>query len=139
MATLTGVAQTLQDMVQSQLNSPSKLLYGVALILFIAYSSIIPLEYRIFADSMLGRVISIGVVYGVIQTLGWVYGLLTLMAVLLLINGAPRLITGTEGFDGGGSVSEKKTVGKRWFVEKILGEKPKAIATDHVTTSPPTD
>lgn len=136
MATLTGVAQTLQDVVQAHLNSPGKLLYGVALILFIAYSSLVPMEYRIFADSLLGRVISIGVLYGVIETLGWVYGLLTLMAIVLVINGASRL---TEGFDGGGSVSEKKTVGKRWFIEKILGEKPKAIATDHVITSPPTD
>jgi hypothetical protein len=136
MATLTGVAQTLQDIIQGQLHSPGKLLYGVALILFITYSSIIPTEYRIFADSLLGRVLSIGVLYGIIQTLGWVYGLLTLMAIVLLINGAPRL---SEGFDGGGTVSEKKTVGKRWFVEKILGETPKAISTDHVTTIPPSD
>ena len=40
-----------------------------------------------------------------------------------------------EAFDGGGSVSEKKIVGKRWFVEKVLGEHPKKIATDRVTTS----
>lgn len=136
MATLTGVAQTLQDALQAQLNSPSKLFYGIALVLFIAYSSIIPVEYRIFADSLLGRVLSIGILYGVIETLGWIYGLLTLMAIVLLINGAPRL---TEGFDGGGTVSEKKTVGKRWFIEKLLGEKPKAIATDHVITSPPSE
>ena len=136
MATLTGIAQTLQDMIQDHLHSPSKLLYGVALILFIAYSSIVPIEYRIFADSLLGRVMGVGILYGVIQSLGWVYGLLTLMAIVLLINGAPRL---SEGFDGGGTVSEKKTVGKRWFIEKILGGKPKAIATDRVTTIPPSN
>ena len=41
----------------------------------------------------------------------------------------------TEGFDGGGSVSQKKIVGDRWFVEKVLGEDPTSIATDRVTTA----
>jgi hypothetical protein len=41
----------------------------------------------------------------------------------------------SEGFDGGGTVSEKKTIGRKWFVERILGENPKKIATDRVTTT----
>jgi hypothetical protein len=71
-------------------------------------------------------------VYAVVQSMGWVYGLLTAMAFLLLLNGASRMI---EGFDGGGTVSEKKTINKKWFVESLLGEKPKKIAIDRITTS----
>jgi hypothetical protein len=41
----------------------------------------------------------------------------------------------SEGFDGGGSVTEKKIIGKKWFVERILGENPTKIATDRVTTN----
>ena len=128
------------EIIMENMDSPSKLLYGGVLILIIVYASAIPSEYRVFADSMLGRVFGIGIVYGVIQFMGWVYGLLTAMAFILIINGAPRTsFEGFEGFDGGGTISEKKTLGKRWFVEKVLGEKPSKIAVDRVTTNAPGD
>ena len=117
----------------SQLDSPSKLLYGTLVVLLIVYSSEIPSEYHSFADSLLGRVFGIVIVYGVLETMGWIYGLLTALAFLLLLTGARR--TYQEGFDGGGSVSEKKIIGKRWFVEKVLGEYPSKIATDQVSTA----
>jgi hypothetical protein len=117
------------------LDSPAKLLYGFLLILIIVYSPIIPFEYRIFADSLLGRIFGVAIVYGVIESLGWVYGILTALAFLLILNGAPRDGVSFEGFEGGGTVTEKKIVGKRWFVEKVLGETPKKIATDKVTTT----
>ena len=77
------------------------------------------------------------VVYGVLETMGWVYGLLTAMAFLLILTTAPRM--SMEGFDGGGSVSEKRAMGRRWFVEKVLGEHPSKIATDQVKTNAITD
>jgi len=109
------------------IDSPHKLIYGFALILIIVYSSVIPSEYKLFADSILGRVFGIGIIYGVIQTLGWVYGLLTALAFLLILMGAPRI---KEGFDG--TVTTKETAGRKWFVEKVLGETPSTIATDKV-------
>ena len=131
--------QSIQTMI-SKLDSPMKLIYGFIIILIIVYSSEISSEYRSFTDSILGRIFGIGIVYGVIETMGWAYGLLTAMAFLLVLNGAPRKVTNTmEGFDGGGSISEKKAVGKRWFVEKVLGERTTAIATDRVTTNAITD
>jgi hypothetical protein len=122
---------TLHQLVAT-MDSPAKLLYGSVMVVFIVYSTLIPSEYRSFADSMLGRVFGIAVVYGVVEGMGWIYGLLTALAFLLLINGAP---TTSEGFDGGGSVSEKKRIGNRWFVERVLGENPYKIATDRVNTS----
>jgi len=119
------------------MDSPSKLIYATLVILLIVYSSEIPRSYRTFTDSLLGRLFGIVAVYGVIETMGWVYGLLTAMAFLLLLTTAPRV--SLEGFDGGGSVSEKKAIGKRWFVEKVLGENPSKIATDRVTTQAITD
>jgi len=114
----------------AKIDSPGKLLYGFIIILIIVYSSVIPSQYKVFADSILGRVFGIAIIYGVIKGLGWIYGLLTAMAFLLILMGAR-----TEGFDGGGSVSQKKIVGDRWFVEKVLGEDPTSIATDRVTTA----
>ncbi len=129
-----GMVGSLQVLLMN-LDSPAKLLYGFLLILIIVYSPIIPFEYRIFADSLLGRIFGVAIVYGVIESLGWVYGILTALAFLLILNGAPRDSVSFEGFDGGGTVTEKKIVGKRWFVEKVLGERPKKIATDKVTTT----
>jgi hypothetical protein len=129
-----GMVGSLQVLLMN-LDSPTKLLYGFLLILIIVYSPIIPYEYRIFADSLLGRIFGVAIVYGVIESLGWVYGILTALAFLLILNGAPRDNSSFEGFDGGGTVTEKKIVGKRWFVEKVLGETPKKIATDKVTTT----
>ena len=63
--------------------------------------------------------------------MGWMYGLLTALAFLLLINGAPST---EEGFEGGGTVSEKSRIGRSWFVEKVLGEHTQKIATDRVNT-----
>lgn len=121
----------------TNIDSPYKLIYGVILILIIVYSSVIPSDYKLFADSILGRVFGIGIVYGVIQSVGWVYGLLTAMAFILILHGTRSNLQ--EGFDGGGTVSEKKIIGKRWFVEKVLGETPSKIAVDRVITAAPGD
>ncbi len=115
------------------MDSPAKLLYGFVMVVLIVYSNLIPSEYRSFADSMLGRVFGIAAVYGVVEGMGWIYGLITALAFLLVINGAPS--APSEGFDGGGSVSEKKSIGNRWFVERVLGENTQKIATDRVNTN----
>ena len=130
-----GVINSI-NLFMMNMDSPATLVYGALLILLIVYSSAIPSEYRTFADSLLGRVLGVAIVYGVVETLGWVYGLLTAIAFLLIINGATRIDTSMlEAFDGGGTVSEKKTIGKKWFVERVLGENPTKIATDRVTTT----
>jgi hypothetical protein len=127
-----GMVNSFQIFMMN-LDSPAKLIYGTFLILVIVYSSAIPFEYRTFADSLLGRIFGIAIVYGVVESLGWVYGLLTAIAFLVILNGAPSRLN--EGFDGGGTVTEKRIIGRKWFVEQILGETPKKIATDKVTTT----
>lgn len=130
-----GMVNSFQVLLMN-LDSPAKLIYGFILIIIIVYSPIIPIEYRVFADSLLGRIFGVAIVYGAIESLGWVYGLLTALAFLLILNGAPRLInSSSEGFDGGGTVSEKKIIGKKWFVEQVLGENPKKIAIDKISTT----
>jgi hypothetical protein len=130
-----GMVNSFQ-VLMTNLDSPAKLIYGAILVLIIVYSPMIPVEYRKFADSLLGRIFGVAIVYGVIESLGWVYGLLTAVAFLLVLNGAPsNYAAATEGFEGGGTVTEKKVVGRKWFVEQVLGENPKKIATDKVTTT----
>jgi hypothetical protein len=124
------VVNSLQEMVHT-MDSPGKFLYGAVMAVIIVYSSLIPSEYRAFADSMLGRVFGIAIVYGVVEGMGWIYGLLTALAFLLIIQGVP---SSNEGFEGGGTVSEKSRIGGDWFVEKVLGEHTRKIATDRVNT-----
>jgi len=117
------------------LDSPPTLLVGVLLILLIVYSAALPSVYRTFADSLLGRALGVVFIAGILETMGWKYGLLAALAFLLVLHHAPRT---NEGFDGGGHISEKRTVGPRWFVERILG-RPSAISTDRVVTPPVQD
>ena len=124
------IVNSVQEMVNT-MDSPGKFLYGAVMVVMIVYSSLIPSEYRSFADSMLGRVFGIAIVYGVVEAMGWIYGLLTALAFLLLIQGSSST---NEGFEGGGTVSEKSRIGRSWFVEKVLGEHTRKIATDRVNT-----
>jgi hypothetical protein len=139
-----GVVDSIHMMI-SRLDSPAMLIYGFLLILIIVYSPVIPTDARVFADSFLGRVFGVAIVYGITETLGWVYGLLTAMAFLLILNGAPRygnpMMEGfrekvKEGFTAGGAVTAKNAIthNRRWFVEEVLGECPVAIESDRVTT-----
>ena len=111
-------------------HSPIKMIYGCILVLIIAYSSIIPLEYKRFADSPLGRIFGIAIVYGVIQHLGLMYGMLTAMAFLLLLHGGIQV---NEGFR---NLEAKETTSNKWYVERILG-KPNEVITDQVKTNAP--
>jgi hypothetical protein len=130
---MTDILNTIQSYT-NRIDSPGNILYGCILVLIIVYSAVIPLEYKRFADSTLGRILGLAAVYATIHQLGWIYGLLTAMAFLLLLHGGTKV--NEEGFNGGGSVTEKKTDGtNRWWVDKVLGEQTTAIATDQVKTS----
>jgi hypothetical protein len=128
-----GMINPIQIFIDN-LDSPYKLLIGFVLIIGIVYASIISIEIRTFADSIIGRILGIGLIYGIIHSFGWVYGLLATLAFLLILQGSPRLEY-VEGFSGGGSINQKKVIGKKWFVETVLGENPKKIETDKVQTS----
>jgi hypothetical protein len=100
-----GVVDSIHMMI-SRLDSPAMLIYGVLLVLVIVYSPVIPTEARVFADSFLGRVFGVAIIYGITETLGWVYGLLTALAFLLILNGAPRY--GNPMMEGFLSTDKKK-------------------------------
>jgi hypothetical protein len=112
--------------------SPLNIIYGCILVLLIVYSSEIPNEYKRFVDSPIGRVFGIAALYGAIQYLGWVYGLLTAMTFLLLLHGGVQM---REGFIG--DIFKTQADKNRWFVEKVLGERPSQIEIDHVYTAAP--
>lgn len=117
------------------LDSPLLLVYGVLLALVIVYSAAVPDAVRRFADTLLGRLVGILWIYVTVERLGWLFGLFTALAFLMVIYLSPRTL---EGFHGGGVV-DKERIGKRWFVERVLGEDPVSISTEKVTTLPVQD
>lgn len=127
--TPAAMVQSFEQLLPA-IDSPPKLLYGAAMVLIITYSSALPTTYRSFADSLIGRVLGIAAILGSLELLGWIYGLLTAVAFLLVLHHAPRFHH--EGFEG--SISKMNVIGKRWFVETILGERPSNISTHEVIT-----
>lgn len=128
--------------IELLLESPLKLVYGVLLILMIVYSSLVPDRVRIFADSILGRIMGIVWIYLTVESLGWLFGLFAALAFLLILYLSPHSpFSSVEGFYGSRSsgVIEKERIGKRWFVERLLGENPVSISTEKVTTLPVQD
>lgn len=122
------------------LQSPLSVVYAVLLALLIVYSSLVPSDIRLFADSLLGRILGILWVYLAVEGLGWLFGLFTALAFLMILYLSPRaLFSATEGFQGSSGVVEKERIGRRWFVERVLGEDPVAISTEKVTTLPVQD
>jgi hypothetical protein len=81
----------LPSFLSVPLDSPPKLLYGLMIIILIVFVDQVPAYARDVADSMVGRLIGIGMVVIVAMYGGWSYGLLTALAFLLLLRGARRL------------------------------------------------
>ena len=110
------------------------LLYGALVVVLITFIGRVPPAVSRFADSSIGRLIAVGLVLGVTYALGFPYGLLTAVALLLVIHASPRLSAtpGAEGFD---DMQTYDTVGTRWFVERVLGEQPKKIVNDGAVTT----
>lgn len=106
-------------------------LYGVALALIIVYVNLIPKNIRMFADSVIGRIVAIAGLILTVRYVGWVYGLLFAIAFLLVIHNSPR--TGEEGFNNM-MWKDVERPRSRWFVERVFGEHPVRIERDTVIT-----
>ena len=120
------------DIVLQHLDTVPHMVYGTLMIVLITFHGRIGSTISSYADGALGRVLGIGLVLGITQTLGWTYGLLTALAFLLIVHGSPRLgATGTDSFE---DLKRHEAKGTLWFVEKVLGENPQGITSDSAVT-----
>lgn len=126
----TGLSSSIDTVLQ---NIPpiQNTIYGILLIMLIAYVHLVPIDVRILADSLSGRFFGIVGLFLTVRYVGWVYGLLYAIAFLLLVHSAPR--TAEEGFNNmmWKNVERPKS---RWFVERVFGERPVRIERDTVIT-----
>ena len=127
----SGGYQPLEFLLKNMDTVPH-ILYGALVVVLITFIGSVPPAVSRFADSSIGRLIAVGIVLGVNYTLGFTYGLLTAVALLLVIHASPRLSATAEGFD---DMQSYDTIGTRWFVERVLGEQPKKIVNDGAVTT----
>jgi len=131
-------AVSLFQKMIDQLDSPFRIFYGAILTLLIVYSSLLPDQIVSFVDSPIGRMVSLGVVYFTISRISWTYGLLATLTFLVILRSSAQSYQ--EGFYGGSATTtDTPRIGKRWFVEKVLGEQPERISTEKVITYPVQD
>jgi len=120
------------DIIVQHLDTVPHMVYGVLMVVLITFHGQVGSTISAYADGALGRVLGIGLVLGITQSLGWTYGLLTALAFLLIVHGSPRLgATGTDSFE---DLKRHEAKGTLWFVEKVLGENPKGITSDTAIT-----
>ena len=120
------------DIIVQHLDTVPHMVYGALMVVLIAFHGQVGSTVASYVDGALGRVLGIGLVLGITQTLGWTYGLLTALAFLLIVRGSPRLgATGTDSFE---DLKQHKAKGTLWFVEKVLGENPQGITSDSAIT-----
>ncbi len=106
-----------------------KLLIFVSLISLIVFSGHIAPAYRQHLDTIYGRLIAVVIALLVTDFGGWPMGILTVIAILILM---PTTVS--EGFS---LENKKRTTDKnRWFIERIMGEKPLEIDSDQVLNLP---
>jgi hypothetical protein len=120
------------DLLLKHMDTVPNMIYGFIAIVAIAFSDKIPPSFSKFADSALGRLIGVGIIVAVTHCLGWSYGLLTAVAFLLALRASPRL--SNQNADGFKDMDTREIQGSRWFVERVLGERPKDLINQDVTT-----
>jgi len=121
------------ESLYNYMDHPFKLIFGFMLIVLITFANQVPVATARFFDSTLGRVVGLVTVIGITSQVGWIYGLLTALAFLLIINNTPLSPRKEEGFQ---TLIDKKVQrpDSRWFVERVLGEHTRSIVTDVVNT-----
>jgi hypothetical protein len=131
---LGGVRESLLDFVEKTKTFQTVLVY-IAIILLIVFKNQIPPVIYEQADSFLGRLLAVFLVALVTIQFDWILGLLTAVAIALLL-GLPRRTSLQEGFGSGGETSiQVIPTNKKWFVERVLHENPIAIEEEKVLTS----
>jgi len=105
--------------------------FGVILAVWTSFTDKVPAHIRLQFSSMAGRLFSIALLYAIYTFLGFLPALLFTMAVALTWSNKP-LSKPVEGFLS--SIKRTPVKGKRWFVERALGENPEEIREDRVET-----
>ena len=118
---------------------PLEIFGGLLLVVLIVYAEQIPMDIRVFMDSLGGRLLGIVSVLAAIRCCGWIYGVLVVLAYLVILHAITKDLSETVYQNAEGFIDTQITKpaiqrNKRWYVEQVLGEHPKVIDTVEVFT-----
>jgi hypothetical protein len=113
-----------------------QLLVGIVLTMLIVFPGMAAPAHKRLLDGMLGRLVAIAAVIFATHVGGWPIGALAATAVLVLTPNTMREgFVGSEGFNGANKIQViPKERRQRWFIEKVMDERPREIETDTATT-----
>ena len=111
----------------------------LALLVGITFVNIVPSSWRLFADSLPGRLIIVAVIVSTFQIAGWPSTVVATVLALLFLAGGPRT-QAVENFtsinirEGFSTINEEKSDKKfMWYDEELLGRE-KKTRTEEVDT-----
>ena len=109
-------------------------MYVLAFLVFvITFVKQVPLHYRRYAESFLGRILLFSLTIAIGHYYSWTNGLLMALITLLLLSLSPR---NREGFQSEFDSKIKMVTGKKqWWIENVFHENPIGIEEDNVKTS----
>jgi hypothetical protein len=107
----------------------AQMLVGIALLILIVFPGTVSPAIKMKLDTMLGRLVAVGIVLLLTHFGGWMLGSLGAVAVLILLPASMR-----EGFIGDKLQVIPTERRQRWFIEKVMHESPQEIETDGVET-----
>jgi len=123
--------------MKSILNFPVTVLTVISLLVAGSFAEIAPRKSLEFMDNVVGNVIFFMAPLAFAYGLGWPTGLLAAVVSLIIFTRLQKEDI-DEGFvdstDDMSSVTKIVSNPHRWFVEKMLGERPVAISSDRVLT-----
>ena len=122
----------LSDMFKRH-SDPINMYVLALLIITITFVKQVPVDYRRYAESFLGRVLLFALTLVIAQYYSWSNGLLMALITLLLLSLSPR---NREGFQSEFDSKIKLVSGKKnWWIENVFHENPVGIEEDTVKTS----
>ena len=123
-----GAKDYILDIVRKQW-SPIEVYILITLGLSIVFVREIPLNFRRYADTFLGRLVLFFLTVAITMKTPWINGVLFVIFTLLLLSMTPRT---SEGFQ----TTTKREVpkGGLWFVEAALKENPVEINDEEAET-----
>jgi hypothetical protein len=116
----------------------AKMLFIVICISLIIFSGSVAPAYKVHLDSLYGRTAAVIAVLVATEMGDWPIGILAAMVVLILM---PATVS--EGFVGTSvegfvvEVDKPTTDKNRWFIERVMKEKPKRLERDNIITLAP--
>jgi hypothetical protein len=126
-----GVRNILVDFSMKHVSNV-QVIITILLVLGITFPTSIPIEIRHQASTTLGRLFLFGGLLGVLQTGGWLYGILAVIFISLVLSTVPGSYEGFQNTNYSLKLVDEK---KRWWVEEILHENPIAIEAEKVKTA----